>query len=258
MLPDYCTMDTAGARLKEQIFNHKTDKWDHAQDIAIDGFDPKKFGRTAKRLNTPMVNAITKHDPKGVYASTKGDNNMEPGDSFVCFKLNPNANVLFYSFEFGNEQKIKPMLFEALGAKNANDFAKKLKALNVDAICHETFDNETIVINFDCINICSIGQHLMKEIPIISRDQQPCAISSELKGFYKSNEDTLSQEQLRNGMDKILFEHTSKSIDSSDWGSFLKGNETLEKVLENNTHKVTKPTDSIQATSPSQSTKLSR
>tara|TARA_B100000809_G_C15135204_1_gene530245 strand:- start:3142 stop:3897 length:756 start_codon:yes stop_codon:yes gene_type:complete len=251
-------MDTAGARLKDQIFNHKTDKWDHAQDIAVDGFDPKKFRKTAKLHNTPMVRTITKHDPKGVYASTKGDDNMEPGDSFVCFTLNPNANVLFHSFGFGDEQKIKPMLFEALGAKNANDFAKKLKALNVDAICHKTFDTETIVINFDCINICSIGQHLVKEIPIISRDQQPCAISSELKGFYKSNESVLSPKQLNNGMDKILFEHTGEAIDSSGWGSFLKGNETLKQVLESNTPEITKPTESIQATSPTPSSKLSR
>jgi hypothetical protein len=251
-------MDTAGARLKEQIFNHKTDKWDHAQDIAVDGFDPKYFGKTTKKYKTPMTIAITKHDPKGVFAVRKGFNNMEQGDNFVRFTLNPNANVLFHPFDPADGQNIKPLLFEALGAKNSNDFTKKLKKLGIDAICHESLDTEMITINLDCIDICSIGQHLVKEIPIISRYQQPCAISSELKGFYKSNEDTLSQEQLNNGMDKILFEHTGKTIDSSDWGVFLKGNETLKQVLENNTPEIKKPTESIKANSPTPSNKLSR
>lgn len=129
---------------------HFTDSLKTAEKIYNEGFNMKMFGSTGKKHG---IKNLYQYDPVSVFSLEYSGIPNKKGD-VVEINLKQ-ANVLRYDWnQFPN---IKKELFEFLNCKNAKDFSKKLKVLNIDVIGDLKKEEELIIINTDKIKINSFG-----------------------------------------------------------------------------------------------------
>lgn len=133
------------------IFQHVTHEKKDAISIATNGFNFKRFGKTAKMYG---MQDFMKHDPLAIFASSENQLAFEQGKPYVKFKLTPTAKVLQHNLE-GAE--IKKILHELTNPKNASDFNLKLRQMGIDAIHHMDNENELIVLNPNVVRIVEVG-----------------------------------------------------------------------------------------------------
>lgn len=111
-----------------KTFIHRTEDAADIESIKQAGFDLKKFGRTAKKFNSPSF--LTKYDPRGVYAtSADGLDLSKSGDKrpYVVFKANIDKALVLQetSLDANAKKSLSDMFSGKTGAALRSALLKK-------------------------------------------------------------------------------------------------------------------------------------